>query len=171
MIRRDTQKKESSFERKLKDIEREKRRVQHEIKSLSRAMKKGEWSPSAANGPRVPLREKLGSRADDVAPESDARQEKTAKAETAGDLFSWNSGNKEPVPAREPQRKESLSSPLVAEKKKPVYGDERFGNYFSAGGFKSPVSRQERSIQRNKAIFMIVLVIVVGYIIFTVLIR
>ncbi len=162
MLKRDA-KKESAFERKLKEIEREKRRVQQEIKSLSRALKKGDLPPPAS-ATRVPMREKLLA---DAPPEGASR---TQEAE-AGELFAWSKDN-DPAKSEEAEEKPALGSPLMAEKKKPVYGDERFGNYFSAGGFKSPMpGRQERSIQRNKAIFMVVLVIVVGYIIVTVLIR
>jgi hypothetical protein len=50
----------------------------------------------------------------------------------------------------------------------PARGDQRFAHYFSTGGFKSPIpGRQERRIQRNKAIFALILLVVVGYIVLT----
>jgi hypothetical protein len=49
----------------------------------------------------------------------------------------------------------------------PVRGDERFASYFATGGFKSPMpGRQERAVQRNKAIFMLILVVIAAYIVF-----
>ncbi len=159
---RDSKKQETAFERKLKEIELEKRRVQNEIKSLSKAMKRGEVPPSPSVT-RMPPRH---------VPASGKPEEESPAKESAGELFAWN---KEKEAAHHPKTEapgKSMGSPLVAEKKRPVYGDERFSNYFSAGGFKSPMpARQERSVQRNKAIFMIVLVILVGYIIFQVLLR
>lgn len=170
MIKRGNQRKETAFERKLKDIEREKRRVQNEIKSLSRALKKGELPPPASSAPRVPLRQRPAPVQERKPTASSS--EKQAPQEASGELFAWSKDKEPEQPRKEEQGKKPLASPLVAEKKKPIHGDERFSNYFSAGGFHSPMpAPQNRSIQRNKAIFMIVLVIVVGYIIFTVLVR
>lgn len=157
---RETPKKETSFEQKLKDIEREKRRLEHEIKSLSKAMKRGELPgplPATRVFPRpTPL---SGARTDTQKAGKDA-----GSKEASGDLFAKEKeGRAEHV--SDDARKPAFGSPLVPEKKMPVYGDKRFTSYFSAGGFKSPMpARQERSIQRNKAIFMVVLVVVVGYV-------
>jgi len=158
---RDARKKESAFDRKLKDIEREKRRLQNEIKSLSRAMKKGDVPPPGTTDSRMPPRR---------IPAPDKKESPSNAQEPPGELFAWNKDKAAPREAESPAK--PLTSPLVAEKKMPVHGDERFSNYFSAGGLKTPYpARQERSIQKNKAIFMVVLVIVLGYIIFTVFIR
>ncbi len=147
---KEVKKKESSFERKLKEIEREKRRIDHDIKSLSKAMKRGELPPPP--GPRPTTG-------------------RPAPKESDGELGAMHK-EKEAGHTSEEAHKALLGSPLVPEKKIPVYGDERFTSYFSAGGFKAPMpARQERSIQRNKAVFMVVLVIIIGYIIFTVLVR
>ncbi len=156
---KEVKKQESSFERKLKEIEREKRRIEHDIKSLSKAMKRGELPP-----PPTPPR---------AAPSPGPRPTtgQPAPKDSAGE---WGAMHKEKEAGHtsEEAHRAPLGSPLVPEKKMPVYGDERFTNYFSAGGFKSPMpARQERSIQRNKAVFMVVLVIIIGYIIFTVFVR
>jgi len=51
-----------------------------------------------------------------------------------------------------------------------VYQDERFANYFTTGGFKSAVPlRRDAKVQRNKAIFMIVLIVLLGYILYAML--
>jgi len=159
---RDSKKQETAFERKLKEIEQEKRRVQNEIKSLSKAMKRGEVPPSPSVA-RTPPRQ---------IPASGKPEEASPAKESAGELFAWRKDKDAAQPQKAEAPRKSVGSPWGAEKKRPISGDERFSNYFSAGGFQSPLpARQERSVQRNKAIFMIVLVIVVGYIIVTVLLR
>lgn len=132
------------LERKLRELELEKDRVHNEIKSLAKAMKKGDL-PSPAPRP---------------APSSGV-----APRPAQG-----------PLPAESPESPVDQDPPTEARhplgipRKASVYGDERFASYFSTGGFKSsPLpARQDRSVQRNKAIFMVVLVVVVGYIIYSV---
>ncbi|OQA24212.1 MAG: hypothetical protein BWY59_02299 [Verrucomicrobia bacterium ADurb.Bin345] len=50
--------------------------------------------------------------------------------------------------------------------------DERFANLFSSGGFLGSVNaRQERNVQKNKAIFMLLVVIVVFFVVFQLVFR
>ena len=57
---------------------------------------------------------------------------------------------------------QSLPERSGGPKNKAVMKDQRFANYFSSGNFLGgrPM-KQEKSVQRNKAVFMIVVVIVV----------
>jgi hypothetical protein len=142
-------KRTTSLERKLKELEQEKERVQHEIKSLAKAMKKGDL-PSPPPPPRPAPASNLPPR---LAPDP-------RPVDPFDDPF-----KNDPLTEAQP--------PLGIPRKASVYGDERFANYFSTGGFKSsPLpARQDRSVQRNKAIFMVALVVIVGYIIYSVFLR
>lgn len=138
--------KESPFERKLKDIEREKRRVQEEIKALSRAVKKGQpMNPSSGTPP-----------AEGGAATASHSHTPSASAGGGDALFEWGASE--------------AGSGQRDKKKAPVRGDERFANYFSTGGFKSPMpARKDRSVQRNKMIFMIIVGAILVFILFSAL--
>lgn len=140
----DREQKKTPFASKIKEIEQEKRRVQREIKALARAMKRGEMpsAPAKASGA-------YGAGAGDEGGEAD--------------LFGWSasaSAAQDGV-ARDHARKTSMPSGKVP----PVRGDQRFANYFSTGGFKSPLpAPKDRSVQRNKLIFLSVVGLLVVYI-------
>jgi hypothetical protein len=122
--------KENPVERKLKDIEREKKRLRDEMKHLSRALRRGDAiTMHTPDAPSAPLHS-----------------------------LPRSTGYVEPMSS--------------SDKTVPVRGDERFASYFATGGFKSPMpGRQERAVQRNKAIFMLILVSIAGYIVFKLVTR
>lgn len=67
-------------------------------------------------------------------------------------------------PSRRSPYSEAVSRPPG--RKQPVRGDERFANYFSTGGLKTPLpTRKGRAIERNKVVFIVILVIVVLFIV------
>lgn len=116
-------------ERKLRDIEREKQRVQEEIKALSRNLKKGD----VVQSPAVPTA--AGGRS----------------------VFGVvDAGPGSPSTSRPPARP-------------PAQRDERFANYFSTGGLKTPLpGPKNRSVQRNKTVFIVIVVLMLIFIVFSV---
>jgi hypothetical protein len=131
MIMAGTPKKDPVLERKLKDIEREKRRVQEEIKALARAVKKG-------GAVSVPTGESR----------SMETRSTTLKPALAGG---------------------AAHASTAAPRKDTVRGDKRFANYFSTGGLKTPLtSRKGRAVERNKVIFICVVVALVVFILYSI---
>jgi hypothetical protein len=65
-----------------------------------------------------------------------------------------------------------LQAPAAGPKNRAVMKDQRFANYFSSGNFLGgrPM-KQEKSVQRNKAVFMIVVVIVVAFSVFRLVVK
>lgn len=162
------------FERRLKELEREARQVRSDLKTLHRALEKPERLAS------VPRPRSLQKRDESVTPpqrndpvrqaEPPAAAAAEASAPPPGELFAW----RPPVPIREKQRKSEKSPPAPApaaaepaHKGARFLKDERFTNYFSSGSFVgSPPAKGEGRVQRNKAVFMILIVIVVGFILY-----
>jgi hypothetical protein len=139
----DREQNKTPFARKIKEIEQEKRRIQREIKALARAMKRGEMPPAPG---RTTAAHGAGS----------------GEAGEA-DLFSWSASASavQDGAARDTVRK--TGGPLG--RGAPVRGDQRFANYFSTGGFKSPLpAPKDRSVQRNKRIFLAVVGVLLVYI-------
>jgi hypothetical protein len=140
-------KKQSQVERRLRELEEEKELVRKDIRTLSKALKNRE---EFAGVPRL----KSSS------PAVTARRS-AAAAPAPG-----------PAPAaapEEPRPREMLDEGAAALRAKgsPVSKDSRFTNYFqvdTAQG-RRPL-RQEKSVQRNKAIFMLVIVLLAAYIVY-----
>lgn len=131
---RKTGPKKSKLERKLQEIEREKRRLDDEMKSLSRAIKKGQ-TPALISSP---------SR---VEPGAMSTHQSSGGRVRGGDIGSAGA-------SRSPG----------GEKTK-VRGDARFANYFSTGGLKTPLpNRQGSAVQRNKTVFIIIVLVLVFFI-------
>ncbi len=127
--------KKSKLERKLQEIEREKRRLDDEMKSLSRAIKKGQ-TPALISSP---------TRAEPGA--------MSTQHSSGGRLLGGTGAHA----ADEPRG-------LAGDKAK-VRGDARFANYFSTGGLKTPLpNRQGRAVQRNKTVFIIIVIVLVLFI-------
>ncbi|MBP7831297.1 MAG: hypothetical protein KA248_15420 [Kiritimatiellae bacterium] len=162
------------FERRLKELDREARQVRSDLKALHRALEKPERLASAPR-PRSlqkrpaavtpPQREDPVRQADKAADEA----AEAAAAPPPGELFAW----RPPVPVREKKRKAEEPPPAPAAPADPArkgarfLKDERFTNYFASGSFVgSPPAKGEGRVQRNKAVFMILIVIVVGFILY-----
>jgi len=150
-----TARKETPFERKLREIESEKRRVREEIKALSRAVKRGQAPVGNKVGPTVrPSVSGKVSVGDAADVDEDAER----------DLFGWSASA---AAAKEGLgRNPPAPTTTGGAKRAPVHGDQRFASYFATGGFKTPVqTRQGRGVQRNKLVFVGVVTVVLIYII------
>ncbi len=149
------EKSETPFERKLREIEREKRRVREEIKALSRSLKRG----SHATYPG-----KVGPTVRPSVPGSLAVGDTDGTGdEGEHDLFGWSASASA---ATERVNRSAASEQPAPNRKAPVQGDQRFAHYFATGGFKTPIkTRQGRTVQRNKFIFIGVVALVLIYIV------
>ena len=172
--------KKSLLERRLKELKKESELVRDDIKALSKAVK----NPDEVNLPRLKSlrhedrRVPPPTRKDPVLtprepPKPEARPE-PKPAGAGGELFDW-------APRAEKMDRQasgmppkvigqSLPEPSGGPKNKAVMKDQRFANYFSSGNFLGgrPM-KQEKSVQRNKAVFMVVVVIVVAFSVFRLL--
>ena len=162
----------SPFDEKLRGIEKERKRVRDEIKALSRAVKKGQ-APAAAPASR---------HAQSPSDTSVHGQEPTPSGSQTNmkerDLFSWNaSGGGAPKADAQPrsaQQGEPMPTvgghPGPRNRRAPVHGDQRFASYFTTGGFKSaPLpAHKDRGVQRNKLIFIVVVLFLLGYILYAI---
>lgn len=133
-------KKETALERKLREIEAEKRRVQEELKALNKAVKKGVVPPVAAR--KAPLT-------------PSAESENQPSVPSQADVRSGQGAGGAATP--------------VAGRQAPVRGDQRFAHYFSTGGLKAPLAtRKARGVERNKTVFIIVMTCLLLYILYAV---
>ena len=160
--------KKSALERRLKELQKESDLVRSDIKVLNKVVKNPEGfsqmprlkSERADEPISPPVRE------DPVARSRAAAQE-PPPAGPHDDLFGapprmdvtrgLGRGPTAPTPV-EP----------AAAGRRPVAKDERFANYFSSGGFLGgprPM-KQEKNVQRNKAVFMVAVVVVVTFWVF-----
>jgi hypothetical protein len=145
--------KKSAIDRRLKELEKESKLLRGEVRSLSKAVKKPE-SLAASGRFRPPPPEPRPPRT----PERSAGP--AHRPERPAGQFNWGPRG----PAAPPKPEAAVGSPPAGEpQRNPVEKDKRFANYFSSGGLMGtrPL-RQEKNVQRNKAIFMIVLLVIVG---------
>ena len=153
----------------MKELEREAKLIQGDIKALSRALKKPDEITAA---PRLkstqPQYVKPPSRRDPILSEPRMEALEPEEAEDPQgeeDLFSWT--------PRSPVRPESAEPPSETDIQGPkprqaVSGDKRFANYFTSGTFITPRPlRTEKNVQRNKAVFMVILLVLVGLWVFS----
>lgn len=155
-MKRKGSRKESALDRRLRDLERESEELRRNMKAVSRALKKGEDVPSARPVPP--------SKPEERRPAVHKTAEPEEKPSGDGDLFEWKKQRRKveppaPAPKSPPQRAPKKAPPI----------DQKFASYLTTGSF-TPVAqaREDRSVQRNKAIFMILVVLLVGFIIFKV---
>jgi len=159
-------KKKSALERRLKDLERESGLVKGDIKALSKVLR------NPADVEEVPrLRSaKPGnvpppSRRDPVFHSRQPAPVEPPKLEST-DLFEAAADQRDEAPRRpsrffaQPPQEQSVP------KNKAVTKDDRFANYFSSGNFLGarPL-KQEKNVQRNRAIVMIVTVAILAFIV------
>ncbi len=146
----------SVLERRLRELEEESKHIRSKYKLLNKSMKRaGSGSEKLNQAPHRP----------------------TAVQRPGGSLYS-----NENSPLRDnamhpgqgglPGIDNGCGGDNATGSRNPVHSDERFAHYFATGGFKplTPIS-QGRAIQRNKAIFMVVIVVFLGYVIYYALIR
>ncbi len=174
--------KKSTLERRLKELKKESELVRDDIKALSKAVK----NPEDVSLPRLkslkyedrrvppPTRKDpvLSSREQAVPEPKPEPKPEPRPAGIKGELFEW-------APRAEQMEREAAGSPpkvfgqalpdsSAVPRNKAVMKDQRFANYFSSGNFlggQRPM-KQEKSVQRNKAVFMLVVVIIVAFSVF-----
>lgn len=136
---------EGSLARRMRALEEEERALRQSMKDVNRRMRKLE------RGQPVDVPERR-----EFAWQGAAAQH--APASTAP-VEAVNQPMDEPLPA---------AIPPPGSRRLPSRGSDRFANYF-AGHFQRgevrPLNR-ERKIQRNKAIFMVLFVVLVGYLVY-----
>ena len=130
------------LQEKLESLQREIARVERDIKGISRAIE----SPDPDRAFR-----RLNKVVGEMAPVEVASRPVPPEPVSAG------TGVKTPAPASMPVMNETLNIP------RPV-PDQRFQTYFGTGSLHSvrPL-RQERQVQRNKAIIMLILAAMLVY--------
>ena len=163
----------SSLERRLKELKKESELVRDDIKALSKAVK----NPDEGSLPRLKSlrhedrRVPPPTRKDPVLTPREPPKPEPKPTGAGGELFDWapRAEQLDRQAAGMPPKVigQSLPGPAGGPKNKAVMKDQRFANYFSSGNFLGgrPM-KQEKSVQRNKAVFMIVVVIVVAFSVF-----
>ncbi len=146
----------SPLEERLRELEREQRQLQSAARTLSNALRNPAKLGDALKRTVHSERPKPPPvRRDPVVPPPPP-----AGNEAPDELFSWE--RKDGGPSGN-----TLFPSAAPSVRAPVQGDQRFANYFMAGGLMGPRPlRQEKSVQRNKAIFMIVVVLVVAFLVY-----
>ncbi len=148
---------ESALTRRIREIERERKTIERDLRLLNKAIKK----PGTYQDPRRPA----GGQELTEAEPAPARQE-TAAAPSADELFPDAQRPQTPGGSSlrsRPGATPSDPEPNLAERERSkLEGDHRFANYIVAGNVDGirPL-RHERSVQRNRAILMIVVVLIV----------
>jgi len=156
--------KRTVLDQRLKELEKESRLVGNDIRLLSRALKRSDqdiaWKRlKTVEEPPIAVREQA------PAPEAD---------EAAGpreELFHWRTRQRAGMAAVVAPPRPRASADRAASDKKRFEVDQQFANYFASGSFApSGAAGETRTVQRNKAVFMIVVVVVVAFIVLKLLI-
>ncbi len=158
--------KRSALERRLKELQKESELVRSDIKVLNKVVKNPD---GFAHIPKLRSEREVEPIAPPVREDPVLRARGTVqeppRAGPHDDLF----GIPPKVePVRGWGRPSAPAEPAAGVRPRSVPKDERFANYFSSGGFLGgprPM-KQERNVQRNKAVFMIMAVIVVFFWVF-----
>jgi hypothetical protein len=160
--------KKTSMERRLKELKKESELVREDIKVLSKAVN----NPAEVNSlPRLKSlrheerRVPPPTRKDPISAPREPLPPVPKPASADGELFDW-------VPRAEQMDRQtagkppnwigqSLPGPAGSPKNKAVMKNHRFASYFSSGNFLGgrPM-KKEKNVQRNKAVFMIIVVII-----------
>ena len=145
------------IERRIKELEKQSNLVRRDIRTLSKAIQK----PS---GPiQIP---RLRTAAAEQPPAPPPARPSTPRLQRSampgrdgedGDLFSPGQPGAATA-AAEPR------APAYPSDRRPPAGEGRFAEYFASGSFgKARMLGHERNVQRNRAIVMIILVVVVAF--------
>lgn len=155
--------KKTFFERRLKELEKESKLVRSDIHSLSRVLEK----PEDADVPKLKSRSEPPRIPPPSRPDPVTRPAERPPAEP-GDLFT---AARAPGPRlRRPGTPPIPAEPLPVARPKPAAADDRFVNYFATGSFVGGGAPPEaRRVQRNKAIFMLLLVVLFAIILYSLL--
>ncbi|HBA85565.1 MAG TPA: hypothetical protein DCZ95_15895 [Verrucomicrobia bacterium] len=170
----------SPLDLRLKELQKEAEAVRDDMKVLSRALKKPD---SLENLPRLksnrrPPPVRPGVRRDPVEASREKNEMPPPEIETpgGGELFAWAPRRNMVTPPDTSGQHAYLGdngSAVSSDRNRPkVMNDERFRNYFGNGSFiASRPLKQEKQIQRNKAIFMVCVVLFFGFIVLKLLLR
>jgi hypothetical protein len=157
--------KTSLFDRKLEELQQERERVEDTIKSLSKAIRKiesaSELPPAAPS--RAPAMPRIARTT--VSPAAAVRAQETLER-----VFG-TSADTSPAPsapaAPEGDLLPGFSPPPAVGGKKPISDAGKFAAYLASGSFgKAPPLAKEKRIQRNKAIFMVLFVLIAAYVLY-----
>lgn len=159
----------SSLERRLKELEKEAKLVQGDIRSLSRALKKPDEISAIPRLKSVQQEYvKPPARRDPILAErriQEPEPEEAGESQEGEDLFSWTPRNAPRQDSLTPAPEPDIQGPRP---RQAVSGDKRFANYFSSGTFITPRPlRTEKNVQRNRAVGMIILLILVSLWVFS----
>ncbi|HOW97228.1 MAG TPA: hypothetical protein P5567_05575 [Kiritimatiellia bacterium] len=167
----------TQFERRMKELERESRRVRADLRTLTKALDKPErlatvprpQSLVARERPVAPpRREDPVTSPEEAAPPSGGA---VADAPPPGELFAWRSpAAARPASPRAPEPAAPRAGRMVEPTRKAghLLKDDRFANYFASGSFVgAPPVKGEGRVQRNKAVFMIFIVVIVGFVLYS----
>jgi hypothetical protein len=140
-------KKDSLLDRRLRELQDEQQQLRRHIKTISRALKnQDDLADLPRRVPLAPPAVRAGSRRPGPPAPAEEGSEENGDPETV-----------RPV--------EAGSRPAS-----PVKSDGRFANYFTVGSVNGlrPL-RHEKALQRNKALFMIFVVLVVAFVVYKLL--
>lgn len=165
--------KKSPLEKRLKELEREARLVRADIQTLTRVLKTLDRRTSVPRSKSLPLE---GSPPRNHGPAPEEPREPTAppwappeelSAEPAPGARQGEEADEQvPVPATSHGDERRETTPKAEHLRK----DQRFASYFSSGNFLgAPPARADGRIHRNKAVFMVLLVVVFGFILWRLL--
>ncbi len=147
--------KKTALDRRLEQLEKERLHLERQMKQLDRTVGRGGVAPSGLPAGGGAGREKMRRGRASV---EGTREGGVPSAGDANDLFAWSSRRNAARPAEGGGG--AMGRPASVLQAQPVRVDRRFMNYFTSGSFSpAVVTRQDRRQQRNKAIFMVIVVL------------
>jgi len=167
---RKSSKRRRGLERRLKELGKESGLLREDIRALSRFVKNPEIQESFPRlksdrytAPVVRPPARIDPADKDVLPKPGVVPDRISAPEQSVRTEHIGKGTNQVPPRMDPSPRSESDTRI----KRAVPRDERFASLFSSGGFLGgPVPvRQDRRVQRNKAIFMVVLVVIVLFIV------
>jgi len=161
---------ETPLARRLRELAEEEKALQQQMKALARQARRLEDELPSGRAAPPPGPRVRGSVAPVEAPAAPTppRSEVTAPEM---DILMGDAPVAPPrgVPAAARPLSPGYAATMPAARKPAAPPPERFANYFSSGSFgKARPLGYEKKLQRNKAIFMVIFVVLVGYVLYRV---
>jgi hypothetical protein len=160
---------ETPLARRLRELAEEEKALQQQMKALARQARRLEDElPSGRSAP--PPGPRVRGNVEPVEPPADPPPRSEVTAPEMDILM----GEAPAAPTRGASAAARPVSPgyaatMPAARKPTAPPPERFANYFSSGSFgKARPLGYEKKLQRNKAIFMVIFVVLVGYVLYRV---
>ena len=166
-------KKRSRLEDRLRSLEKESHLIKDDMRTLSSMLKnpddwkgktKLKYQPKPRLVPPAPKEDPVAS---------SKRRHIRERNAPHGELFQWHGTASDKSHAEDSELfpnvrldKQQQAETSVGYAKGQL-DKKRFTNYFAQGSFMGPVMplKQEKNLQRNKAVFMLIVVIVVGFVV------